>query len=241
VRALAPGVDVDDLDAVVRAAVATHGSRLAVASSLGVEDMVVLDAVARAARELGQAPRAFVLDTGRLHESTLLFLSRVRATYAVTIDVLYPSAEGVERLVREQGPYGFRDSIEARKACCAARKLEPLARALEGASAWMTGLRRAQSPTRAAVEVVEVDAARPTLLKLNPLAHWDDARVWAYVARHGVPVHPLHAEGFPSIGCEPCTRAVAPGEDPRAGRWWWESPEHKEGGLHPAALTRSAR
>lgn len=218
-----------DLDGVVRWAVETHGDGLAIATSLGVEDMIVLDAAARAARAIGKTPRAFVLDTGRLHEATLGFLERVRAKYSLPIDVFFPQAELVQSLVRTGGPYGFRASIEGRKACCAARKVEPLGRALEGAAAWVTGLRRAQSPTRAAVAVAEPDGAR---LKLNPLAHWDDARVWACVAERGILVHPLHRQGYPSIGCEPCTRAVGEGEGPRAGRWWWESPEHKECGLH---------
>lgn len=229
-----------ELDDVVRWAIETHGERLAIATSLGVEDMIVLDAAARAAAQVHKIPRAFVLDTGRLHEATLLFLERVRAKYALPIDVFFPEADRVEGLVKAQGPYGFRASIESRKACCATRKIEPLGRALAGATAWMTGLRRAQSPTRAAVEIVEEDEARPGVVKINPLAHWDSARVWAHVERHGILVHPLHREGYPSIGCEPCTRAVGPGEDERAGRWWWESPDHKECGLHPAGAGRRA-
>lgn len=214
----------------------TFGDRLAIATSLGAEDMVVLDLVARAVEKTrAKMPRAFVIDTGRLHEETRLFLDRVRAWSAVPIQVFVPSSTKLESLVNEQGLYGFRESIENRRACCAARKLEPLGRALDGADAWMTGLRRSQSVTRAAIEEVEQDGPRT---KISPLASWSEADVKTYLAEHHVPVHPLHAEGYPSIGCEPCTRAIAPGEDERAGRWWWESAEHKECGLHPIRRSR---
>ncbi len=230
-RADAPHVEA--LDATVRRAVDTYGSSLRVATSLSVEDVIVLDAVSRATRHVPERPRAFFLDTGRLHEETLRFLERVRERTELAIEVFFPASAGVEALVRAQGVYGFRESVEARRACCAARKLEPLGRALAGASAWMTGLRRAQSPTRAAVDLEERDDAHGGIAKISPLAHWDDAQVWDYAKDRSLPMHPLHGEGYPSIGCEPCTRPVAPGEDPRAGRWWWESSEHKECGLHP--------
>ena len=139
----------------------------------------------------------------------------------------------VELLVREKGHFSFRRSIEDRKECCGIRKVEPLRRALAGRAAWVTGLRREQSVTRTAVEVLELDAAHGGIAKLNPLAAWTEAQVWSYAREHGLPVNALHARGYPSIGCAPCTRAIAPGEDARAGRWWWESAEHKECGLHP--------
>ena len=221
---------------VIEWAVETFGDRLAIATSLGAEDMVVLDLVARAVEKTGaKKPRAFVLDTGRLHEETRLFLDRVRAWSPLEISIYVPASSKLEDLVNTQGLYGFRASIENRRACCAVRKLEPLSRALAGADAWMTGLRRSQSVTRAAVEEVEKDGERT---KISPLASWSEGDVKTYLAEHGVPVHPLHAQGYPSIGCEPCTRAIQPGEDERAGRWWWESPEHKECGLHPIRRSR---
>ncbi len=216
----------------LRFALETYGDGLRIACSLGVEDMVVLHEAARAGAELGVVPRVFLLDTGRLHQETYDLLDRARERYGVPIEAYFPDTVAVEALVRRQGPNGFYASIDARKECCATRKLGPLARALEGARAWVTGLRREQSPTRGGVEVVEADPQSADRLKLNPLAAWTEAEVWAFAKTHDVPTHALHAQGFPSIGCAPCTRAIAPGEDVRAGRWWWESPEHKECGLH---------
>jgi len=227
-----PWPSTSDLDSLVEWALQRFGDGLRVATSLGVEDIVVLDAVDRAARRLDTWPRAFLLDTGRLHEETLAFLDSVLARYAVPVDVFVPDTESAESLLREQGPFGFRSSIEARMRCCEVRKMGPLRRALEGASAWMTGLRREQSPTRAGAEILEHDATNG-LVKLNPLAHWSEAQLHEHVRARGLPLHPLHELGYPSIGCAPCTRRVEPGDDPRAGRWWWESPEHKECGLHP--------
>ncbi len=217
---------------ILRVALQELGDGLRIACSLGVEDMVVLHEAARAGRDLGVAPRVFLLDTGRLHQETYDLLDRARARYGVAIELYFPDTVRVEELVRRQGPNGFYASVDARKACCDARKLRPLARALDGARAWVTGLRREQSPTRGDVAVVEADPQAPARLKLSPLAAWTEAEVWAFVKAHDVPTHPLHAQGFPSIGCAPCTRAIAHGEDVRAGRWWWESPEHKECGLH---------
>jgi phosphoadenosine phosphosulfate reductase len=216
-------------------ALTTYGDGLRIACSFGVEDMVVLHEAARAGKAVGVAPRVFLLDTGRLHQETYDLLDRALNRYGkdgVVIEAFFPETVGVEDLVRRQGPNGFYSSVDARKECCAVRKLGPLTRALAGARAWVTGLRREQSPTRAGVDVVEVDAQAPDRLKLNPLAAWSEAEVWAFAKTHDVPTHALHAQGFPSIGCAPCTRAVQPGEDVRAGRWWWESPDHKECGLH---------
>jgi phosphoadenosine phosphosulfate reductase len=225
-----------DLGGVLREALLTFGGALRIASSFGVEDMVVLHEAARVAREVGVTPRVFLLDTGRLHQETFDLVERALATYALPIDLHFPSAPLVEDLVRRGGVSSFRDSIEDRKECCRVRKLEPLARALAGAPAWVTGLRREQSPTRTDVDVVERDDAHGGIVKLNPLARWTSDEVWRFVREHQVPVHALHAAGYPSIGCAPCTRAVQPGEDPRAGRWWWEAPEHKECGLHPRGV-----
>jgi phosphoadenosine phosphosulfate reductase len=209
-----------------------YGDDLRIACSLGVEDMIVLHEVTRAGKELNVSPRVFLLDTGRLHQETYDLLDRARARYGTNFEVYAPDTVRLEELVRRKGANSFYQSIEDRRECCAVRKLGPLARALSGARAWVTGLRRDQGPTRAEVEVIERDAGNGGLMKLNPLARWSTERVWSFVREHRVPTHALHAQGYPSIGCAPCTRAVAPGEDPRAGRWWWEDPEHKECGLH---------
>lgn len=205
---------------------ARFGERAGIASSFGVEDVVLIDLAAQHAPRL----RVFTLDTGRLPPETYEVMEQVRRRYGVVIESFFPDRDAVEKLEREKGFFSFRRSVEERKECCGIRKLEPLARALASRDAWVTGLRREQSPTRAAVETVEIDERG--LFKLNPLADWSEAQVWKYARERQVPLNALHAQGYPSIGCAPCTRAVAPGEDVRAGRWWWESPEHKECGLH---------
>ena len=210
---------------------ARFGARAVIASSFGVEDVVLIDLARKHAPRLG----LFTLDTGRLPPETYEVMEEVRQRYGVAIVAYAPERAAVEELEREKGFFSFRRSIEERKECCAVRKLEPLGRALAGKSAWVTGLRREQSVTRTGVEIVESDAAHGGILKLNPLAGWSEAEVWRYARQHGLPVNALHARGYPSIGCAPCTRAIAPGEDLRAGRWWWESPEHKECGLHGRA------
>ena len=211
---------------------ARFGQAAALASSFAVEDVVLIDLAARHAPSL----RLFTLDTGRLHPETYEVMEAVRRRYGARIEAFFPERAPVEALVREQGLFSFRQSIAARKQCCFIRKVEPLARALAGRAAWATGLRRGQSVTRTAVEVLERDAAHGGIVKLNPLASWTEAQVWSYAREHRLPVNALHERGFPSIGCAPCTRAVAPGEEARAGRWWWESPEHKECGLHQRPL-----
>lgn len=209
----------------------TFGGAVALASSFGAEDVVLIDMLAR----VTDRPRVFAIDTGRLHEATYEVMERVRERYGLPIVVYYPQREAVEKLEREEGFYSFRASLEARHECCGIRKVEPLNRALGELEAWITGLRREQSVTRTDVRTVERDQAHGGIAKLNPLVEWTDDDVWDYIRRHEVPYNRLHDEGFPSIGCAPCTRAVAPGEHPRAGRWWWESPEHKECGLHVQA------
>ena len=197
------------------------------ASSLGAEDMVLTDLIARHRLPI----EVFTLDTGRLPEETLDLLEQCRSRYRLDIAVFVPQAEPVQRWVRENGINGFRRSVDARRACCQLRKVEPLGRALRGARAWMTGLRRDQSAERATVAEVEDDAVLG-LVKINPLVDWSAGDVAAYLARHEVPVNALHARGYPSIGCAPCTRAITVGEDPRAGRWWWEQGATLECGLH---------
>jgi phosphoadenosine phosphosulfate reductase len=205
---------------------ARFGERAGIASSFGVEDVVLIDLAAQHAPRL----RVFTLDTGRLPPETYEVMEQVRRRYGISIESYFPDRAAVEKLEREKGFFSFKRSIEERKECCAIRKLEPLSRALTGRDAWVTGLRREQSPTRAAVETVEIDERG--LFKLSPLADWSEAQIWKYARDRQVPLNALHAQGYPSIGCAPCTRPVAPGEDVRAGRWWWESPEHKECGLH---------
>jgi phosphoadenosine phosphosulfate reductase len=207
------------------------GDDLRIACSFGVEDMIVLHEAARAGRAVGRTPRVFFLDTGRLHQETYDLVDRARERYEVPISLYAPDTLAIEDLVRRRGANSFYASVEERKTCCSVRKLGPLARALEGARAWVTGLRREQSPTRANVETVERDDANG-LIKINPLAAWSASEVWTFVEANDVPVHALHRQGYASIGCAPCTRAIEPGEHVRAGRWWWEEPDHKECGLH---------
>ena len=202
-------------------------------SSFGAEDMVLVDMIARDRLPI----RVVTLDTGRLPQETHDLIERVRRRYAIPIDVFLPEASPVEAFVREHGPNPFYEDLSLRKRCCDLRKTQPLRRALRGARAWVTGLRREQSPTRSEVPFQEFDAERG-IAKFNPLADWSERHVWGYLREHDVPWNALHDRGYPSIGCAPCTRAVAPGEDSRAGRWWWESAEHKECGLHRRPVIR---
>ena len=208
--------------------VACHFSPAALASSLSAEDMVITDTIARF-----QLPiEVFVLDTGRLHAETLTLLEETRARYRIAINVYEPDPRGVEQYVAAHGRDAFYGSVELRKRCCDLRKVEPLRRALAGKRAWITGQRREQAASRAALAESEFDLDNG-LHKFNPLATWSEADVWQYVRTHQVPYNRLYDQGYRSIGCAPCTRPVVAGEDPRAGRWWWEIAEHKECGLHP--------
>ena len=197
------------------------------ASSLAAEDMVLTDMILRDKLPI----TIFTLETGRLHAETLGMLDRIRETYGYDVIPYRPEAAAVDNYVAQHGRNGFYDSVELRKECCRIRKIEPLNRALAGNTSWVTGQRRAQSVTRAALDVQEADPAHD-MVKFNPLADWSEDDVWEYIRTNQVPYNPLHDKGYPSIGCEPCTRAVEPGEDVRAGRWWWENPDSKECGLH---------
>ncbi|WP_088147146.1 phosphoadenylyl-sulfate reductase [Achromobacter denitrificans] len=199
----------------------------ALASSLAAEDMVLTHALYAGGSDL----EVFTLDTGRLHAETLGVLDAVRERYGREVTVYRPDAEAVERHVAEHGAYAFYDSVDLRRACCQIRKVEPLRRALAGRGAWITGQRRAQSTTRGELPLEEADATFG-LYKFNPLAEWSEEEVWTVIRALDIPYNPLHDQGYPSIGCEPCTRAIRPGEDLRAGRWWWESSDSKECGLH---------
>ena len=196
-------------------------------SSLGAEDMVLTDMVARE----GLPIEIFTLDTGRLHAETRDMLGRVQSHYGIALRVMQPDPQAVVEYVTTHGRNAFYGSVELRQRCCEIRKVEPLKRALAGKRAWITGLRRDQSAARAGIRLAEFDAALH-VAKFNPLAEWSGNDVWDYLRANKVPTNPLHERGFPSIGCEPCTRAVAPGEDERSGRWWWEEESKKECGLH---------
>ena len=210
------------------AAIEKNHSPAAFASSFGLEDMVLLDLITRD----GLAIPSFMLDTGRLPRETLDLVARVRKHYGIEVEVFHPWPGAVDGFVEEYGIDGFYDSVEARKGCCAVRKVEPLRRALARKKAWVTGLRRDQSGTRSDVVESALDPVHG-LWKFNPLADWSLEQVREYLHVNRVPYNPLHDRGYPSLGCEPCTRAVKPGEHPRAGRWWWEQEgARKECGLH---------
>ena len=211
----------------IKRALEVFGPRVALSSSLGPEDQVLTDMLVRHNKNA----RIFTLDTGRLFPETYSLIDTTRMHYGVQIDVFFPRHEGVQEMTTAHGVNLFYESIERRKMCCRTRKLEPLARAFTGLDAWICGLRREQSVTRTAAEAVEWDEAN-NIIKINPLIDWSEAQVWEYIRARNVPYNPLHDRGYPSIGCQPCTRAVEPGADPRSGRWWWESPEHRECGLH---------
>ena len=225
-------------DRLVAWALRYWGPRMALGTSFQAEGMVLLDMAHRLSRSRsgsrGPEPdlRVFTIDTGRLPPETHELIDRVRGRYGVEVEVYLPAADRVERLVRLGGPNLFYRSVEDRLACCEARKVEPLRRALAGLDAWMTGLRREQSPTRTGVQPVTVDPEHGGIAKLAPLADWTRDEVWSYIRSRDVPYHPLYDRGYTSIGCAPCTRPTRPDEDPRAGRWWWEEGQAKECGLH---------
>ena len=222
---------IDDLDKRIHAIREALPGRIAFSTSLGLEDQAVLHAIAGSGADID----VFTLDTGRHFPETLETIAASQDRYHLPIRLVAPEAGDVESLTSRDGVLGFRQSIEARKACCDVRKVRPLNRSLKGATGWMTGLRREQAASRKAIAFAEHDTALG-LIKLNPIADWSLAALEAFVAANAIPVNPLHARGFPSIGCQPCTRAIRPGEDIRAGRWWWEQENeqltHKECGLH---------
>jgi phosphoadenosine phosphosulfate reductase len=201
---------------------------IALASSFSKEDIVLIAMMA----QIRPDTRVFALDTGRLHEETYQAAETVSRKLGVRIEWYFPDRSAIENLERTKGLYSFRESLENRHECCRIRKVEPLGRALSGLCAWVTGQRREQGLTRTDLQVFEIDEAHGGILKLNPLAEWTGEQVESFIRERGLPYNRLHDEGYLSIGCAPCTRPVAPGENPRAGRWWWERPEHKECGLH---------
>ncbi|WP_320035516.1 phosphoadenylyl-sulfate reductase [Halarcobacter sp.] len=204
-----------------------YGRDAALSSSLGAEDQVLTDMILKTNKEAN----IFTLDTGRLHPETYDVMDATNLKYGVKLNVFFPEVVQVEELYQTQGVNGHFESIENRKRCCNIRKIEPLKRALKPLKVWITGLRAAQSVTRTDTPIVEWDE-NFKVIKVNPLINWSEEEVWDYIKTNNVPYNKLHDKGFPSIGCAPCTRAIKDGEDVRAGRWWWENPEHKECGLH---------
>ncbi|MBL0010204.1 MAG: phosphoadenylyl-sulfate reductase [Nitrosomonas sp.] len=201
------------------------------ANSLGAEDMVLTDIINRHQLAIDM----FSLDTGRLPQETYDLMQTVRERYKTTLRIYFPNVKQVEAYVAENGVNGFYQSIELRKACCHIRKVEPLRRALYGKSAWVTGIRHEQAASRLSLKVSAYDMDN-RLQKVNPLLEWSNAEVWKYLKQNEVPYNKLHDKFYPSIGCAPCTRAITPGEDIRSGRWWWETPETKECGLHTGKI-----
>lgn len=197
------------------------------ATSLAAEDMVLTDAISKSGAKI----KFFTLATGRLHQETLDMVKTTEHKYQIDIEKIYPQDSDVQVFVDQYGMNGFYDGEEPKKACCGARKIKPLNTALLGSDAWITGQRREQSTTRTELNLEEYDDARG-IAKFNPLFDWSEADIWAYIQQENVPIHPLHLKGYPSIGCEPCTRQVKKGEDIRAGRWWWLQSDSKECGLH---------
>lgn len=204
-----------------------HSGKVCFSSSLSAEDQIITHMLC----QLDESPDIFSLDTGRLFYETYDLIDRTSKHFGISIRVIVPDARRVEAMVQEKGVNLFYHSIEDRKRCCRVRKIEPLQRALEGKEIWITGLRIEQSPTRNALHLAEWDKANG-VIKVNPLLYWNKSEVWDYIKRHKIPYNPLHDQGYPSLGCQPCTRAISPDEDIRAGRWWWENPETKECGLH---------
>jgi thioredoxin-dependent adenylylsulfate APS reductase len=204
-------------------------TRLSLSCSFGApEGLVVLDMMHR----IDPRSRVFVLDTGRLPQATHELIDRVRERYDKRVEVIFPKAEDVEAMVRARGMNLFYESVDNRLLCCRIRKVEPLNRYLAGLDAWVTGLRREQGVTRTHTRKLEIDSAHGGMVKINPIADWSQEEVLAYARAHDVPLNRLHQAGYPSVGCDPCSRAIAPGDDPRAGRWWWEHPETRECGIH---------
>jgi phosphoadenosine phosphosulfate reductase len=213
---------------ILRTGVEAAGGPVKLACSFSVEDVVIIQMTKGVGLNVG----VFALDTGRLNEETYEVADAITERYGLEIEWFFPSRDAVEKLLRAKGPYSFRESLENRHECCHIRKVEPLGRALKGVSGWITGLRREQSVTRSELAPLEIDELNGGILKINPLLEWSESQVWEYARAKSVPTNRLHRQGYPSIGCAPCTRPVAPGEHPRSGRWWWENPEHKECGLH---------
>jgi phosphoadenosine phosphosulfate reductase len=224
-----PNIEQDTPPAeILKAGIEAAKGPVSLACSFSLEDVVIIDIANKAGLTMG----VFAIDTGRLHEETYEVAEALVERYRLKIDWYFPRHEDVERVECEKGLFSFRESLENRHECCRIRKVEPLSRALKELKGWVTGMRREQSVTRGDLKAVERDELNGGIIKINPLIGWSESQVMEYVKEHNLPTNRLFDQGFRSIGCAPCTRAVQPGEDARAGRWWWENPEHKECGLH---------
>lgn len=221
-------VNLSDPKAVLARALELYHPAITLASSFSIEDAAIIDMLMKIRKDA----RVFALDTGRLNPETYECAEQLRRRYKVNIEWFFPRHDAVENLERSKGLFSFKESVENRKECCGIRKVEPLNRALSGMKAWITGLRREQSVTRTELQVVEIDESHGGIVKINPLAAWTLEDAWNYTRENRVPYNSLYDINYTSIGCAPCTRAIQPGEDQRAGRWWWENPDHKECGLH---------
>jgi len=204
-----------------------YGQKTVFSTSFGIEDQVITHLIAQSGKEIS----LFTLETGRLFPETYYVWNRTLEKYKLPIKAYYPDTAAVEKMVTEKGPSSFYESVENRKECCYIRKIEPLHRAIQGFEIWITGIRAEQSANREDMENIEWDAAN-NIIKIHPLFHWTLEEVENFLKKNGIPYNPLHDKGFPSIGCQPCTRAIREGEDFRAGRWWWEDQSKKECGLH---------
>jgi phosphoadenosine phosphosulfate reductase len=215
------------VEEILEKVIVLFGNKITFATSLGAEDQVITYMISK----IDKSANIITLDTGRVFPETYELLHRTVNRYGINIKSYYPDTTQVEEMVNTKGINLFYESIENRKLCCHIRKIVPLRRALQGMDAWITGLRREQSVTRTDLKIVEWDDANG-LIKINPLLEWSETQVWEYIKSKNIPYNKLHDQGFPSIGCQPCTRAIEKGEDLRAGRWWWEMPDSKECGLH---------
>ncbi len=211
----------------LRWALTTYGDKIGIASSFGAEDVVLIDMAVKINPEVN----IFTLDTGRLHRETYELMEDIQDRYNIDIEVCTPDHNEVNKIIESHGANLFYQSLDLRRLCCKVRKIDPLQKKLKSLDAWVCGLRQEQSVTRTKIKKVEDDRAN-NIIKINPLADWTNQDVWNYIKKNNVPFNKLHESGYPSIGCEPCTRAIIPSEDIRAGRWWWEDPEKKECGLH---------
>jgi thioredoxin-dependent adenylylsulfate APS reductase len=220
--------DDQEPEAVIGWGIEQFGSKLAIVTSFQAEGMVILDV----ATKIDSNIRVITIDTGRMPDETYTFMEQVRDRYGINIEVYFPDAEEVRRMVTQRGVNLFYQDVTSRLICCQIRKVRPLLKALRGLNAWITGLRREQWASRVNIRKIELDHDHGAIVKLNPLADWTEKEVWDYIETHNVPRHPLYEKGYVSIGCAPCTRPIQIGEDPRAGRWWWEKDAPKECGMH---------
>lgn len=228
IKTIFEGVEPKDSLEVLSRAINHFGNDICMATSFQLGGLVLLDML----HTIGKTVRVFSIDTGRLPEETFECAESIRRKYGIAVEWIFPRHEAVQQLETDKGLFSFKESVENRKECCGIRKVEPLGRALEGYSAWITGRRKEQSDLRQNLAFIETDPVHAGRIKINPLIHWTKPELWYYVEEHNVPHNRLYDEGYLSIGCAPCTRPCQEGEDERSGRWWWESPEHKECGLH---------